>query len=150
MRRRTCTQQCPYCHKNDKTIISSSTQFYCKRCKRHFKENTTRKEYSKEVRLVVRALIDMFAIKIKYMSIKDFVKNVMEHLDFLIHDLHIYTIKMARQGKDSKHERTIKLQGNLKDSIIITRTSTRFRVIQGLDVYQKLEFQDYVIHTRKR
>ena len=47
----------------------------------------------------------------------------MEHLDFLIHDLHIYTIKMARQGKDSKHERTIKSQYH--DIIVIKPTCER-------------------------
>ena len=148
MRRKICKEKCPFCHQNDATVIASSTQFRCKRCKKYFKRGTKRKEYSKEALIAIRTIIDIFYgnIPSKGISIKKFVKNILEKLEVTIHNLKIGAYIMPR-GVNSLAETTLRVNGKLTESIILTRVENRFQIIRGLDVRQKIVFNDFIIHT---
>jgi len=151
MRPRKCREKCPYCGKNDETKIASSTQFYCKRCNRYFKKGTTRKEYSRETLIAIRTIVEMFygSIPKKGITIKKFVSNILKNLDSTIHNLKIHSFKIPK-FKSSREFNRCKVNGKWCKSIIITRDSDGFFIIRGLEMGQKIIFDDAQITAVKR
>lgn len=151
MRQKICKEICPFCHKNDQTIITSSTQFRCKRCKRYFQKGTTRKEYPREVLIAIRTILELIYGKLtsKKISIRTFVKNFLNKLDATMHDIRISGRTIPR-ATDSLKPTIFSVDGNLTDSVIITRQKNGFIVTRGLDVRQVIIFNDFIIHTSGR
>jgi len=148
MRRKICKEKCPFCHKNDETIIASSTQFRCKRCKKYFKKGTKRKEYSKEELIVIRTILELMYgnLNRKKISIKTFVKRILNNLNSTIHDIHFGGYTMPR-AMNSLRPVKFCLGGKLAETIIITRQKDGFFVVRGLDVRNKIELDDFIINT---
>ena len=147
MRQKTCKEKCPYCKSTEHTVVQNKNQFYCKICGKYFKPGSTRKEYSTTSALVLNTILSLFYPTIKkFSNFRSFVKYLKEKSCPTIHNV---KIKYERVPKVAIPTDTAKLSinGNLKDSIILTRTSYGFIVTTGLNVRQEIKFNDFNINT---
>lgn len=56
-------------------------------------------------------------------------------------------MNVSRTKKILRMLQSLSIDGNLKESIILTRSGNGFIVTRGLDVRQKIKFNDFIIHT---
>ena len=149
MRRRTHKQICPNCKSSDYTIIKNSknNQFYCKRCDSYFTPKTTKSKYSVRDSVIFNTIMRLFyPAVIKTTKFKNFVKTIKndnENIPFNIQIVH----KTIERQKTSTEEAKICIDGKLMNSIIITRSGNNFIITKGLDVRQKIFFNDFAINT---
>lgn len=147
MRQKTCKKKCPYCKSTEHTVVQNRNQFYCKSCGKYFKPGSTRKEYSTTSALVLNTILSLFYPTIKkFSNFRNFVKLLKAKSVPTIHNVKIEYIKVPK-AKELTDTRELSINGNLKDSIILTRTSEGFIVTSDLDVRQEIEFNDFKINT---
>lgn len=147
MRQKTCKEKCPYCKSTEHTVVQNKNQCYCKSCGKYFKPGSTRKEYSATSALVLNTILSLFYPTIKkFSNFRNFVKLLKAKSVPTIHNVKIEYIKVPKV-KEPTETRELSINGNLKDSIILTRTSEGFIVTSDLDVRQEIEFNDFKINT---
>lgn len=147
MRQKTCTEECPHCKNAENTIYKRTNQCYCKRCGKYFKPGSIRKEYSASAALVLNTILSLFYPSMKkFNKFKNFVKQLKEKSVPTIHNVKI-EYKTIPKIENPTKATELYINGNLKDSIILTRCGNGFIVTRGLDVRQKVKFNDFIIHT---
>lgn len=148
MRQKTCKEKCPHCRSVENTVYKNKNQCHCKNCGKYFKPGSTRKEYSSITALALNTIISLFYIQInsKLRSFRDYVK-ILKNMP--IPTIHNVKMKYKRIPDKQNPEDTseLSIDGNLKESIILTRSGDGFIVTRGLDVRQKIRFNDFIIHT---
>ena len=149
MRKRTHKQECPKCKNSDHTIIKNSKnkQFYCKNCDSYFTPNTNNPKYSARDSIIYNTIMRLFYPAIvKGTKFKEFVKTIKNENKNIPFNIQIVHKTITRQ-KTSTQEAKIRVDGNLANSIIITRSGDNFIITKGLDVRQKILFNDFAIST---
>ena len=148
MRQKTCKEKCPHCRSVENTVYKNKNQCYCKNCNKYFKPGSTRKEYSSITALALNTIISLFypQANTKFRSFRNFVKNLKEKPVPTIHNVKIQYKRMPIQ-KNPKAVSELSIDGKLQESIILTRSGDGFIVTRGLDVRQKIKFENFIIHT---
>lgn len=147
MRQKTCKEKCTHCQSAENTVYRNRNQCYCKSCGKYFKPGSTRKEYSTSTALVLNTIISLFYPSLtKFNNFRNFVKKLKEKAVPTIHNVKIkYKLLPCTENPENVSELCI--EGNLKESIILTRSGNDFIVTRGLDVRQKIRFKDFIINT---
>lgn len=147
MKQKICKEKCIYCKSAEYTVYKNKNQCYCKSCEKYFKPGSKRNEYSATSALVLNTIISLFYPTIKkFSNFRKFVKLLKAKSIPTIHNVKIEYIKVPKAEKPTDTRKLI-INGNLKDSIILTRTSEGFIVTSDLDVRQKIRFNDFIINT---
>lgn len=147
MKQKTCKEKCPYCKSTEHTVVQNKNQFYCKNCGKYFKPGSTRKEYSTASALVLNTILNLFyPQKTKFSNFRSFVKYLKEKSSPTIHNVKIKYKKVPKTAEPTDTAE-LSIDGDLKESVILTRTSDGFIVTTGLNVRQKIRFNDFNINT---
>lgn len=147
MRQKTCKEKCTHCHSTEHTVYKNKNQCYCKNCGKYFKPGSARKEYSIITALVLNTILSLFYSKLtKFSNFRNFVKILKEKSVPTIHNVKI-KYERVPDKENSKDTSELSIDGNLKESIILTRSGNGFIVTRGFDVRQKIKFNDFIINT---
>lgn len=147
MRQKTCKEKCTHCYSAEHTVYKNKNQCHCKNCGKYFKPGSTRKEYSTTTALVLNTILSLFyPTMTKFSNFRNFVKSLKGKSVPTIHNVKMkYKRIPDKQNPEDTSE--LSIDGNLKESIILTRSGDGFIVTRGLDVRQKICFNDFIIHT---
>lgn len=153
MRKRTHEQICPNCKSLQHTIIKNSknNQYYCKSCDLYFTPKTTRSKYSSRDIFIYRTISRLiFRGQSKITSIKQFIKSL-KNTNTASDIPKNVCIKYEAIKKQCilAGETTINIDGDLQNSVILTRSSNGFVIVEKLDLEQTIKFNDYVINISK-
>ena len=147
MKQKTCKEKCAYCQSSENVVYKNKNQCYCKSCGKYFKPGSTRKEYSTTTALVLNTILSLFYPTItKFSNFRNFVKSLKEKSVPTIHNVKM-KYKKVPGTTNPTDTGELSIEGKLKDSIILTRTSDGFVITRGLDVRQKFRFVYFIIHT---
>ncbi|CCY23653.1 unknown [Brachyspira sp. CAG:484] len=147
MRQKICKEKCTHCHSTEHTVYKNKNQCYCKNCGKYFKPGSARKEYSITTALVLNTILSLFYSKLtKFSNFRNFVKILKEKSVPTIHNVKI-KYERVPDKENPKDTSELSIDGDLKESIILTRSGNGFIVTRGLDVRQKIKFNDFIINT---
>lgn len=147
MRQKICKEVCPYCKSAENTIYKNKNQCYCKNCCKYFKPGSKRDEYSATSALVLNTILALFYPPSGiFRNFRDFAKKIKEKFRPNIHNVKL-KYKVIPDTAEPEDTAKIHIAGNLKDSIILTRSGNDFIITKGLNVRQKIIFEDYIINT---
>lgn len=95
----------------------------------------------------MNTVLSLFYSKLtKFSNFRNFVKILKEKSVPTIHNVKI-KYERVPDKENPKDTSELSIDGNLKESIILTRSGNGFIVTRGLDVRQKIKFNDFIIHT---